>query len=84
MLGLAIVAAQDLLIIDEPTSSIDPQSRQEIWEIIKELKKKKELIVIMATHHLEEADFLSDQIVILAKGKVVIQGEIPQIKQKFG
>ena len=52
--------------MDEPTTGMDPKTRRNIWKMIKELKKNKS--VILTTHHMEEADALSDRIAVLNEG----------------
>ena len=53
---------------DEPTTGLDPGSRREIWNAIQKLKKDR--IIILTTHSMEEADFLGDRIGIMARGKL--------------
>lgn len=67
-LAISILGKPDLLFLDEPTSSVDPASRKEIWNILEQLKKNKNMIIILTTHHLEEAELLSDHITILNRG----------------
>lgn len=59
-LGISLISSPDILFLDEPTSSVDPKSRKEIWKILSQLKEKKNIITILTTHHLEEAEILSD------------------------
>lgn len=59
-LAISLVGNPSLLFLDEPTSAVDPLSRKEIWESILQLKMKKEMIIVLTTHHLEEAELLAD------------------------
>ena len=66
-LGMAIVTRPRVLILDEPTSGLDVKSRKNVWELIKELKVGRS--IIMSSQHLEEADELADRICIMSRGK---------------
>ena len=83
-LGISLMSKPTILFLDEPTSSIDPVSRKEIWDILLSLKKNKEMITILTTHHLEEAEILSDSISVLSFGEIIVQGTVEEIKKKFG
>jgi ABC-2 type transport system ATP-binding protein len=67
-----------VLLLDEPTVGVDPQSRQRIFTMLDELSRGGTSI-LMTTHHLEEAEQRSDRIVILDKGQVVAEGTIDQL-----
>ena len=67
-LGMALLGNPKVIFMDEPTSGMDPDSRRTIWKIIRELRDEGKCIVL-TTHHLEEADELSDRIAVLVKGK---------------
>lgn len=73
LLALALINDPKLLILDEPTVGLDPQARRNFWELIQNIKKKNKTI-ILTTHYMEEADLLCDEIVIIDKGKLIIQG----------
>lgn len=86
-LNLAISLFDDpqCMFLDEPTSSIDPLSRQHIWHLLYEIKKTRQnTITFLTTHHLEEAEFLADTIKVLVQGKIYAQGTIQELKNKFG
>ncbi len=61
---------------------MDAVSRRSIWKMIEQLKKDK--IVLLTTHNLEEADYLSDRVMILAAGQVVAYGDAMTLKQTYG
>ena len=65
--GISVMADPKLLFFDEPTTGLDPLSRKRLWDMIKRLKKDK--IIVLTTHSMEEADALSDEIAILSGGK---------------
>jgi len=81
-LALAIVTDPTLIILDEPTSGLDVESRHNIWELIKTLKKGRS--IIMSSQHLEEADYLTDRIVIMNEGKIHTEGTTSEIKENSG
>lgn len=72
-LGVSLLKSPDLLILDEPTVGVDPESRQFIFEKILELKKQG-MTLIYSTHYLEEVERLCDHVGILQDGKILIQG----------
>ena len=74
-LGLActLVRTPELLILDEPTAGVDPLSRRELWEILKDLVKGGHISVLVSTAYMEEAE-LCDEVYILNKGKVLDRG----------
>ena len=69
LIARALMHRPKLLILDEPTVGLDPHIRRNLWEIIRGLKEHG-VSVILTTHYLDEADFLSDRICILDKGKI--------------
>lgn len=83
-LGISIISKPNLLFLDEPTSAVDPVSRQDIWKILLELKQNKDMVMILTTHHLEEAEILSDNINVLGYGEIIVSGSVEEIKRKFG
>lgn len=79
---MGIVAQSKILILDEPTTGLDPLVREQIWELIKTLKKDR--CVIMSTQHLEEAEVLADNLALMDSGKLVCKGSPDEIKKKYG
>ena len=77
-IAMALVSDPQVLFLDEPTLGLDPQARRTIWEYIAELKGKK--TILLTTHYMEEADFLSDRIGIIDEGKVVALGTAQELK----
>ncbi|EEZ92561.1 MAG: ABC transporter related protein [Candidatus Parvarchaeum acidiphilum ARMAN-4] len=82
LVALVISSNAKIIFLDEPTTGLDPISRRELWEVLTELKK--EHLVILTTHYLEEAEELSDYIIILNKGKLVKAGSINNIRDAIG
>jgi ABC-2 type transport system ATP-binding protein len=60
--------------LDEPSSGVDPENRRQIWALIESLKNEKTAI-ILTTHQMDEAEYLSEDVVIINKGKIVLQGD---------
>jgi ATP-binding cassette subfamily A (ABC1) protein 3 len=84
-IAMSIIGNPNLLFLDEPTSALDPVSRKDIWRILLDIKSQnKNMITILTTHHLEEAETLADNIVVLAAGTIKIKGTINEIKREFG
>ena len=72
-LAAAVVGRPELVFLDEPTAGLDPQARHATWELIEELRASG-VAVLLTTHYMEEAERLSDQVVIVDGGQVVAQG----------
>ena len=81
-LSLACMDYYDIIVLDEPTSGMDPISRSQVWKVISELKKKH--TVILTTHSMEEADALSDKIGIMYLGRLRAIGSPIGLKQAYG
>jgi len=81
LLGLALCGDPDLIFLDEPTVAIDIEARRNLWEQIRLLSASGKS-VLLTTHYLEEADALSNRILVLNKGKMVAHGTPSQIKSQ--
>lgn len=73
MLARALVNQPELLILDEPTTGLDPQSRQLLWDKLAELKRQG-LTILLTTHSMEEAERLCDRLVIVDQGQILVEG----------
>ncbi len=82
LLARALVTGADLLMLDEPTIGIDPFGRYVIWNLIKEMKNEGKT-VILTTHYMDEAEKLSDRIIIIDEGKVTIEGTLDELMNKI-
>jgi daunorubicin resistance ABC transporter ATP-binding subunit len=82
-LGASLVGAPRLLLLDEPTTGLDPRSRIELWDAI-ELLVTQGTDVLLTTQYLDEADQLADQIVIIDHGRNVASGTPSQLKARAG
>lgn len=69
----ALVGDPDLLFLDEPTTGLDPQSRRQLWDVIRGLKDRGRTVVI-TTHYMDEAERLCDRVAVIDQGKVIALG----------
>ena len=79
---IAIAGDTKFLVLDEPSSGMDPTARRETWDLIQELKKDR--IIILTTHYMDEADALGDRIGIMSKGQLKTCGSSLFLKKKYG
>jgi ABC-2 type transport system ATP-binding protein len=82
-LGASLVGAPRLLLLDEPTTGLDPGSRIDLWEAIRQLVDQG-TNVLLTTQYLDEADRLADQIVIIDHGRAIEHGTPAELKQRAG
>ncbi len=78
----ALVHAPKILILDEPTTGLDPQTRNTVWKVIDELRTNGDMTVFLTTHYMEEAAD-ADHVVILDAGKIVASGTPVELKNKY-
>lgn len=79
-IGVALLHEPELLIMDEPTVGIDPQSRNYILETVKRLNREKNISVLYTSHYMEEVEYLCDRIYIMDYGEVIAAGTKEEIK----
>jgi ABC-2 type transport system ATP-binding protein len=80
LLAMAMAIDTQLLFLDEPTIGLDPISRRQVWSAIKDWKKNGRSI-LLTTHYMDEAEMLSDNIVIIDKGKITAQGRMQDLRK---
>ncbi|XP_007128068.1 retinal-specific phospholipid-transporting ATPase ABCA4 [Physeter macrocephalus] len=80
--AIAFVGDAKVVVLDEPTSGVDPYSRRSIWDLL--LKYRSGRTIIMSTHHMDEADILGDRIAIIAQGRLYCSGTPLFLKNCFG
>eukprot|EP00386_Alphamonas_edax_P016021 GDKI01048985.1.p1 GENE.GDKI01048985.1~~GDKI01048985.1.p1 ORF type:complete len:1423 (-),score=406.43 GDKI01048985.1:254-4522(-) len=80
--AIAFVGDPKLIVLDEPTSGMDPYSRRALWDLLKRLKENR--IIILTTHYMEEADVLGDRIAIMSGGKLKCCGSSLFLKNLYG
>ena len=78
----ALIHKPKILILDEPTTGLDPQTRKKVWEVIGELRRNEGLTVFLTTHYMEEAAD-ADRVVIIDSGLIVAEGTPVELKNKY-
>ena len=81
-IGIALINTPAILLLDEPTTGLDPNARREIWDILHRLKRVSETSMILTTHYMEEAENLCDYIVIMHNGDILREGTLSQLLQE--
>ena len=76
-----LVHRPTILILDEPTIGLDPQSRHVVWELLTDLRKEDRLTILLTTHYMEEAEFLCERIAIIDYGKIVAIDTLDGLKK---
>jgi ABC-2 type transport system ATP-binding protein len=80
LVAMAMSVDAQLLFLDEPTIGLDPVSRRQVWSAIKDWKKKGKSI-LLTTHYMDEAEVLSDNIVIIDNGQIIAKGTIKELRR---
>lgn len=82
-LAASIVAPAQVVFLDEPTTGLDPRSRNELWDVVRELQADG-LTIVLTTQYLEEADQLADRIIVIDQGQVIAGGTPEELKAAAG
>ncbi|MCW1294207.1 MAG: ABC transporter ATP-binding protein [Candidatus Parvarchaeota archaeon] len=82
LVALVMSSEADIIFLDEPSTGLDPVSRRELWSMLKKLKKDR--MIVLTTHYLEEAEELSDKIAVLDEGRLVAFGTLDDLRKKVG
>lgn len=82
-LAVSLIANPPLVFLDEPTTGLDPRTREQMWDVIRQMIAKG-TTVLLTTQYLEEADQLADHIALIDKGKLVIEGTPDELKREVG
>jgi len=82
-LASSLLTQPRVLFLDEPTTGLDPRSRNEIWEIVRDLRREGTTI-LLTTQYLEEADQLADEIAVIDHGRVIAEGTGSELKDRVG
>ena len=83
-LAKAFLTEPKVLLLDEPTASLDPDIAQKIRALLKEVRRSSGLSILYTSHNMKEMEEMSDRIIFLQKGKIVAQGTAQEITQRFG
>lgn len=81
-LARGLIHRPKVLFLDEPTTGLDPQTREKVWETIKKMQEENDLTIFLTTHYMEEAA-QADQIIILDHGEIEEEGSPAQLKEKY-
>lgn len=81
--AIALVNDPEIVFLDEPTTGLDPKARREVWEVIADLRNRGKT-VFLTTHYMEEAEYLADHIAIIHKGKIIAEGSLDELINKYG
>lgn len=82
VIARALINNPDLILLDEPTTGLDPQARRLLWSLLQALKKNG-LTVLLTTHYMEEAAILCDRLVIMYEGRILEEGTPEQLISKY-
>ena len=81
-LGVALINEPEILLLDEPTTGLDPNARREIWAILEKLREESGTSLILTTHYMEEAQYLCDRIIIIDHGKILAKGTLNDLLER--
>lgn len=82
-IACGLVVRPEVVFLDEPTTGLDPRSRLAIWELVSEFKSEG-IATLLTTQYLEEADSLSDRIIVIDKGTIIAEGTADSLKERTG
>ncbi|KAJ8311158.1 hypothetical protein KUTeg_011297 [Tegillarca granosa] len=80
--GIALIGGTKIIVLDEPTSGMDPAARRQTWDILQKFRKDR--VIILSTHFMDEADLLGDRIAIMAEGVIQCCGSSLFLKKAYG
>ena len=79
IIARALLHRPKILLLDEPTTGLDPNVRQEIWEKLEELRRTERLTIVLSTHYMDEAEKLAQRLFVMARGNIIVEGIPRQI-----
>jgi ABC-2 type transport system ATP-binding protein len=83
-IGIALLNNPKILLLDEPTTGLDPGARREIWKILEKLRSDFNTTMILTTHYMEEAEYLCERILIMDKGQFIAAGTLDELNAQHG
>ncbi|MCL6668608.1 ABC transporter ATP-binding protein [Streptomyces panaciradicis] len=81
--ALGVIGDPELLLLDEPTTGFDPAARRRFWDLIR-LLADEGTTILLTTHYLQEAEALADRLAVVARGRVVAEGEPAALRERYG
>jgi len=81
LVGVALVGETPVLVLDEPTTGLDPHSRREVWALLDALRGRGRTIII-TTHYMEEAEALCDEVALISGGRIHVQGTVDDLRAR--
>lgn len=81
-IGRALISNPEVLILDEPTTGLDPETRQNVWRVIHRLKNEYQMTIFLTTHYMEEAS-TADYVIVINRGNIVATGTPNEIKEQY-
>ncbi len=81
LMGVALVGDPPVLVLDEPTTGLDPHSRREVWALLNALRGRGHTIII-TTHYMEEAEELCDEVALISGGRIYVQGTVDDLRAR--
>jgi lipooligosaccharide transport system ATP-binding protein len=82
LIARALVNEPELVVLDEPTTGLDPQARLAVWEQLERLKAEG-VTLIVTTHYMEEAERICDRLVIMDGGQIAAEGSPPELRERY-
>lgn len=82
MIARALLHRPGLLVLDEPTTGLDPQVRQEIWQRLEELRSRSGVTILLSTHYMEEAEKLCERLLVIDRGRIIATGSPRELVAK--
>ncbi|MEM2250604.1 MAG: ABC transporter ATP-binding protein [Candidatus Hadarchaeales archaeon] len=82
-IAMALASCPEIIFLDEPTTGLDPQARQELWQTIKNLRKEG-MTIFLTTHYMEEVEALADRAALILNGKILITDSVRSLISKYG
>ncbi len=83
-LARALLTSPVLLLLDEPTTGLDPRSKLEVQEFVREIRTENDATILLCTHDLNEAEALADRVGMLDRGRLLFLETVPEIRERFG
>ncbi|MGB7924714.1 MAG: ABC transporter ATP-binding protein [Pyrinomonadaceae bacterium] len=82
MIARALLHRPGLLVLDEPTTGLDPQVRQEIWQRLEELRSRSGVTILLSTHYMEEAEKLCERLLVIDRGRIIASGSPRELVER--